>query len=316
MHGKQFESASRDAVLRVMADRALATLDSIGDAVLSTDQAGNVTYLNPVAERMTGWSTSDACGKPLRDVMRIINADTREPVRDPLAMAMRQDVIVGLGANSLLIRRDGYEFPIEDTAAPIHDRNGQVTGAVIIFRDVGQALALTLRMSHLAQHDALTGLPNRLLLNDRLDRAVAAARRHGSSLAVLFMDLDGFKQINDRLGHAAGDQVLQSVASRLVASVRGSDTVSRQGGDEFVALLSEVACVEDAAFHADRLVAAIAAPLRIGGRNLHIAASVGIGVYPTDGSDAEELLRTADLDLLRVKARRRSWPPLPIAAAV
>lgn len=305
MRSSQFKSAVYDASLSVVADRALDTLDSIGDAVLSTDQAGNVTYLNAVAERMCGWATSDALGKPLQDVMRIINAETREPVGDPLAMAMRQDAVVALGANSLLIRRDGHEIPIEDTAAPIHDRNGQMTGAVIVFRDVGQALALTLRMSHLAQHDALTGLPNRLLLNDRLDRAIAAARRHGRSLAVLFMDLDGFKHINDRLGHAAGDRVLQSVASRLLASVRDSDTVSRQGGDEFVVLLAEVACAGDAAFHADKLRAALAAPHRIEGRQLHISASAGIGMYPADGNDAKELMRKADLDLLRVKARRR-----------
>jgi diguanylate cyclase (GGDEF)-like protein/PAS domain S-box-containing protein len=315
MFGKMPEGAVQADAMRLAAERAQATLDSIGDAVLSTDRAGNVTYLNPVAERMCGWSTPEACGKPLQEVMRIISADTREPVRDPLEMAMRQDAFVGLGANCLLIRRDGQELPIEDTAAPIHDRDGRVTGAVIIFRDVGQALALTLRMSHLAQHDALTGLPNRLLLNDRLDRAVAAARRHGKSLAVLFMDLDDFKGINDRLGHAAGDEVLQSVASRLVSSVRDSDTVSRQGGDEFVVLLAEVACVEDAAFHADKLVAAIAAPHRIDGRDLHIAASVGIGVYPADGNDAEKLLRSADLDLLRVKARRRGRSQAAIGAA-
>ena len=160
--------------------RALLTLDSIGDAVLSTDLAGKVTYLNAVAERMTGWSAIEAAGRPLQDVMRMIDADSREPVRDPLALAVRCQANVGVGVNCLLVARDGHETPIEDTAAPIRDRDGRVIGAVIVFHDIGAARALSLRMSHLAQHDVLTGLPNRLLLTDRLDRAVASARRLGS----------------------------------------------------------------------------------------------------------------------------------------
>jgi len=186
---------------------------------------------------------------------------------------------------------------------------------VIVFRDVGVARALSLRMSHLAQHDVLTGLPNRLLLTDRLERAIAASCRHGSSLAVLFMDLDHFKRINDRLGHAAGDRMLQSVARRLVACVRRSDTVSRHGGDEFVVLLTDVACAEAVAFSADNLLVAIAAAHRIGDQDLHVTASVGISLYPADGTDPETLLKEADLALLRAKAHRRPWPPLAMAAA-
>ena len=294
---------------------AKLTLDSIGDAVLSTDLAGNITYLNPVAERMTGWSESEAVGRPLREVMRIIDADSRKPVRNPLTIAIECDTNVSVSENSVLVGRDGRESAIEDTAAPIHDRNGKVTGAVIVFHDVGVARALSLRMSHLAQHDVLTGLPNRMLLADRLDQAIAAARRHGSLLAVLYADLDHFKRINDSLGHAAGDQVLQSVARRLVASVRRSDTVSRQGGDEFVVLLSEVACVEDAASSAGNLLAAISAPQRIEGRNLRVTASVGASVYPSDGLEAATLLKKADLALLHAKAQRPAWPSLAMIAA-
>jgi len=296
-------------------DDAMATLNSIGDAVLSTDLAGNVTYLNPVAERMTGWSVREAGGRPSQEVMRIIDAESREPVRDPLALAVRCDANVGVSENCLLMSRDGRESAIEDTASPIRDRHGRVIGAVIVFRDVGAARALSLRMSYLAQHDVLTGLPNRLLLGDRLDRAVAASRRHGSSLAVLFVDVDGLKRINDRFGHATGDRVLQAVADRLVASVRRSDTVSRNGGDEFVVLLTEVACAADASFSAENLLAAIAAPLRVEGLALYVTASAGIGVYPADGTDAETILKKADLGLLRAKAHRRAPPPLAMAAA-
>ena len=156
----------------------------------------------------------------------------------------------------MLIRRDGYESAIEDTAAPIRDRRGQVTGAVIVFHDVGAARAMSLRMSYLAQHDFLTELPNRMLLNDRLTQAIASAHRHRKSLALLFVDVDHFKRINDSLGHAIGDQLLKSIARRLVACVRSSDTVSRHGGDEFVILLSEVAHPEDAAATADKILAA------------------------------------------------------------
>jgi diguanylate cyclase (GGDEF)-like protein/PAS domain S-box-containing protein len=307
----QENAAVDDVASGLHESQALLTLNSIGDAVLSTDLSGMVTYLNAVAERMTGWSEYAAVGRPLQEVMRIVDADSREPVRDPLALAIRCEANVGVGVNCLLIARDGRETPIEDTAAPIRDRKGRVIGAVIVFHDVGAAQALSQRMSHLAQHDVLTGLPNRLLLTDRLDRAMASARRLGNLLAVLFIDLDRFKSINDGLSHAAGDQVLQSVASRLVAGVRRSDTVCRHGGDEFVVLLPEVASAENAQRSADKLCAAIAAPHLIEGSDLYLTASAGVGVYPADGADAESLMKKADLELLQAKAQRRAARAVP-----
>jgi diguanylate cyclase (GGDEF)-like protein/PAS domain S-box-containing protein len=299
------ERSAYAEALFLQKERAQVTLNSIGDAVVSTDVAGNVTYLNPVAESMTGWSLQEASGRPLQEVLRIIDADSREPALNPLALAMLHDKTVGLSPNCVLIRRDGYESAIEDTAAPIHDQRGQVTGAVIVFHDVGVARAMSIRMSYLAQHDSLTGLPNRTLLNDRLTQAIALARRHGKSLAVLYVDVDRFKQINDSLGHAIGDQLLQSIARRLLTCVRSSDTVSRRGGDEFVVLLSEVTCAEDAARSADRILAAMRRPQRIDQQDLHVTVSVGIGVYPDDGMDAETLLQNADIALLRAKAHGR-----------
>jgi diguanylate cyclase (GGDEF)-like protein/PAS domain S-box-containing protein len=285
---------------------AQQALDAIGDAVLCVDLAGDVTYLNPVAVRMTGWPRSEAIGKALAEVMPILDADTRRSVTNPLLDAMTRNTVVTLQDNCLLVRCDGSESPIEDTAAPMHDPDGQVTGGVIVFRSVGAALAMSQQMSRQALHDVLTGLPNRLLLRDRIEQAIAAARRHHRALAVLYMDLDAFKHVNDSIGHAAGDQVLQSVARRLVAGVRRQDTVCRLGGDEFVVLLSEVSCADDATLGAGKLCAAIAEPLNLEGRVISVTASVGVAVYPSDGRDVDSLLERADQALLRSTPRRRA----------
>ena len=240
--------ALRYAVERKMLDdalfaeqqRAQATLNSIGDAVICCDESGNVTFLNVVAEKMTGWSSGEAAGRPMAEVFRIVDATSRAPVANPMTAAIAVDRTMNLPLNCILLRRGGLEIPIEDSVAPTHDSAGRPTGAVIVFRDVTVALAIATaarvmaqHMSHAAQHDFLTGLPNRLFLTDRLAQAIAHAERYTTKLAVLFVDLDGFKEINNTLGHAVGDRLLQSIAQRLVDRVRGSDTVSRQGGDEF-----------------------------------------------------------------------------------
>lgn len=287
-------------------ERAQVTLDSIGDAVMSCDVDGNVTYLNAAAESLTGWSRMEAVGRPLPQVFRIIDAITREAVPNPMALAIRRDQIAGLTANCVLMRRDGVEAAIEDSAAPIHDRRGQVTGAVMVFHDVSATRALSLRISHLAQYDGLTDLPNRILLNDRLSHSITLAQRHRKRLAVLFLDVDRFKHVNDSLGHKVGDRLLQSVAQRLLACVRTSDTVSRQGGDEFVILLSEVTHAQDAAVSAAKILRALSPPHRIDEHNLHLTASIGIVLYPDDGTDGETLLKHADFAMYHAKDKGRN----------
>ena len=222
-----------------------------------------------------------------------------------MEMAVGQDRTVHLPSNCILIRRDGFEIPIEDSVAPIHDREGQATGAVIVFRDVSAARAMALQMAHSAEHDFLTGLPNRMLLNDRISQAIALAPRHMNKVAVLFLDLDGFKHINDSLGHPIGDKLLQSIAKRLVDCVRGSDTVSRQGGDEFVVLLSEVEQSEDAAITARRMLQAVAEAHSIDQHDLHVTTSIGVSVYPDDGLDAETLIKNADTAMYQAKENGR-----------
>jgi diguanylate cyclase (GGDEF)-like protein len=181
-----------------------------------------------------------------------------------------------------------------------------VTGAVIAFRDVSMARAMSLELSRLAQHDVLTNLPNRALFNDRLSQAIALAHRQAAHLALLFVDLDRFKDVNDSFGHAMGDTLLQSVAHRLLACVRSSDTVSRHGGDEFVMLLSHVEGAEDAGVTAERVIAALVAPLRVAGRNLQVTASIGVSVYPDDAQEAETLLNAADTAMYHAKGNGRS----------
>src|ERR1700734_3487694 len=285
---------------------AQVTLNSIGDAVVCTNINGPVSYLNIIAERLTGWPKSEAIGRPLEEVFRIIDSETRATVPNPMSMAAHQNRIVGLPPTCILIRRDGVESAIEDSSAPIHDRRGRVTGAVMVFHDVSTARALTLQLAYFAQHDSLTELPNRTLLNDRLTHAISVARRHHARLAVLYVDLDRFKNINDSLGHLVGDHLLKSVALRLSECVRDSDTVSRLGADEFVIVLSEMTHARDAAVCAEKLLQTVRIPHVVDSHELHVTASIGVSVYPEDGSDLETLLQNADSAMYEAKDRGRN----------
>jgi diguanylate cyclase (GGDEF)-like protein/PAS domain S-box-containing protein len=299
------ERKSAEEALFIEKERAQVTLNSIGDAVACTDISGRVTFLNLVAEKMTGWQRQEAVGQPLAEIFRILDATSRETIPNPMEMTVGQDRGVHLPSSCILIRRDGFEIPIEDSIAPIHDREGQATGAVIVFRDVSAARAMAVQMTHSAQHDFLTGLPNRMLFNDRVSRAIALAPRHRKKVAVLFLDLDGFKHINDSLGHPTGDKLLQSIAVRLGACIRSTDTVSRQGGDEFVVLLSEVEHEEDPAITARRILRAVAEAHSIDQHDLHVTTSIGVSIYPDDGLDAETLIKNADTAMYQAKENGR-----------
>ena len=274
--------------------------------MLTTDLLGNVSYLNPVAEEMTGWSCEDALGRPLAEVFKIVDGTLRQTAANPAQHAIEEDSIVGLAADCVLIRPDGSESAIEDSAAPIHNRDGKVTGAVLVFHDVSQSRAMALKMSHQAQHDFLTGLPNRLLLTERLSMAIRLADRHSKQVALMFLDVDYFKRINDSLGHAIGDQLLQSVADRLATCVRGTDTVCRQGGDEFVILLAEIEQPQDAAYVAEKLLAALAVPQLVGGHELYVTLSIGISVYPDDSHDVDTVMQNADTAMYFAKTGGRN----------
>jgi diguanylate cyclase (GGDEF)-like protein/PAS domain S-box-containing protein len=291
-----------EEALFVEKERAQVTLKSIGEAVVCTDIHGNITFLNVVAETMTGWPLHQAAGRPIAEILPILDAATRHPLASPFEVKEDPTLAPLL---SILVRRDGFEIAIEGSAARIRDRTGSPTGAVVVFRDVTTARAMSQEMAHAAQHDFLTGLPNRGLLSDRIGQAIALASRHQKHVAVLFLDLDGFKHINDSLGHPIGDRILQSIGERLASGVRSSDTVSRQGGDEFVVLLSEIDRVEEAAISATRLLDAVAEAHSIDQTQLHITTSIGISVYPEDGSDAETLIKNADTAMYQAKENGR-----------
>ena len=285
------------------------TLDAIGEGVLRTDSQGNVTYLNRVAEEVTGWSREEAQGRPAADVLRLIDGASRASVDTSLGAAAQENETAGCmtsGTNRILVRRDGFEIDIESKTTLIREHGERVTGTIVAFRDVSAERARSLEMSHLAQHDALTDLPNRVLFYDRLAQAISLAERQDKQLAVMFVDLDHFKKINDSLGHDVGDKLLQSVAERLKACVRRSDTIGRLGGDEFVVLLSQVEHAEDAAISARKALRALTAPHRIDGKSLDLNVSIGVSTYPSDGQDADSLLNRADNAMYEAKQRGRN----------
>jgi diguanylate cyclase (GGDEF)-like protein/PAS domain S-box-containing protein len=299
------QSAVSRADLLAERERTRVTLGSVADAVVTADFRGRVNYLNGVAEAMTGWTQEEAANRDIAEIVKIVDATTRCIVPNPVVVAIRENKAVSSASNHVLLSREGTESVIEDSAAPIHDGCGRAAGAVMVFRDVSLARARALRMAHLAQHDSLTELPNRVLFEDRLTQAMIRARRNRHRLAVLYLDIDRFKSVNDALGHAAGDQLLRSIAKRLGACVRSSDTVCRHGGDEFVILLPEIGHSEDAGVIAQKVLLSLGAPHRVAEQDVHVTGSIGIVTFPEDGTDLETLLARADIAMYKAKAAGR-----------
>ena len=284
-------------------ERWLATtLRSIGDAVMATDLDGAVTFMNQQAETLTGWSLADARARPLSEVLRLVQAADHAPVGDLVARVLAENAVIELGPNTLLLARDGGELPVDNSAAPIRDQAGSVSGFVIVFRDITARKQAEAQLRYSAVHDPLTGLANRALLMDRLEHAFEHARRHTEhQFAVLYLDLDGFKAINDSLGHLTGDQVLVAVARRLEASLRAEDTVARVGGDEFVILLESIIDLRGAAYVAARIQQNMAAPMPTEGPAVTVGISIGIAMYGPDDQQATDILRDADAAMYQAK---------------
>jgi diguanylate cyclase (GGDEF)-like protein/PAS domain S-box-containing protein len=286
--------------------QALVTLQSIGDAVITTDMDSKVTYLNPIAEKMTGWELAEAKGKPILEVFRILNESTRKLAPNPVDVVLAHGTVCGIANHTVIVSRTGEEFAIEDSAAPIINVDGNTIGVVLVFHDVSQAKQMAEKMSYLAEHDFLTDLPNRLLLTDRVTQALSAAKRKKTRIAILYLDIDHFKKINDTLGHQIGDQLLMTLSRRLQSCIREMDTISRQGGDEFVVLLSEFDSPITPVEVAEKLLNEASSTLQVGVNELNVSASIGIAMYPEDGESADMLLKNADAAMYYAKGLGRN----------
>jgi len=287
-------------------ERALVTLASIGDGVIRADPQGRIDYLNPVAERLTGWSSERAVGQPVSEVFRIVDEVTRQPLLDPLDRCLAEGKVVESPGHALLLSDDGKEYSVRDTAAPIRDRRGQLLGAVLVFKDVTQLRGMEREMIYLASHDALTGLINRREFEARLKRAIRTARAEQRHHVLLYLDLDEFKIINDTCGHLAGDEMLQQITALLRSRVRRSDTLARLGGDEFGVLLED--CPLDQARQIAEEIRRTVRDFRFSWKDQLFEVGVSIGFVPVsnDSGDLAQTMSAADAALYVAKDNGRN----------
>jgi diguanylate cyclase (GGDEF)-like protein/PAS domain S-box-containing protein len=275
-------------------------LKSIGEGVIATDRLGNITFMNPVAEKLTGWRQPESINKPLTSVLHLTEEESGKPYRLSVPRLLNENFQNPVNGNVLIINYDD-KVPIELSTALIRDQKDNVSGLVLVLHDLTERKRYEEKLRFSAIHDHLTELPNRFLFFDRLNVALAQAQRDGHQLAVLMLDLDEFKNVNDTWGHNIGDKLLQSVADHLIRMFRRSDTIARLGGDEFVLLLPEIPHVEVAQNVAERVVLSFNKPFVFEGLTISITASIGISIFPGDGEDADTLTRNADIAMYRAK---------------
>ena len=287
-------------------ERLRVTLNHIGEAVITADMSGRVTYLNPVAEAMTGWTSEEANGHPLSEVFNIIHSQTDESAPNPVELIFQGKTDVGLALHTVLIQRSGNTLNIEDSAAPIRDQHGKIIGAVLIFHDVTQALDMTAQMTYQASHDALTGLIDRREFERRLERMLLPDKQDGKQHTLLYLDLDQFKIVNDTCGHMAGDALLKQVTTILQAQLRTNDILARVGGDEF-GLLLESCPVESALRVADLLRQTV--------HDFHfvwkekvfqLGISIGLVTFGNGSETLPDILRMADAACYLAKDKGRN----------
>lgn len=291
--------------LRRELERATATLAAIGDGVIRTDAAGRIDYLNAAAEALTGCRAADVIGSQAAEVFRLVDELSREALADPVARCLREGHIVASPPHTLLRGADG-EIAVRNSAAPIHDAAGAVVGAVLVFQDVTELRSMEREMSYLASHDALTGLLNRREFEVRLKRAVGSARDEERGHALLYLDLDEFKVINDTCGHLAGDEMLKQVTARLRAGVRRADSLARLGGDEFGVLLED--CPLARARQTAEVLRRSLREFRFSYQDQVFEVGVSIGLVPIDiaSADLAQVMSAADAACYVAKDRGRN----------
>lgn len=291
------EMARRDRAEEILRDREAwlrVVLQSIADAVITTDAEAKITSMNPAAEVLTGWPLAQAMGRPIQLVMDLVHEDTIRAAPNPVVAAMQERRATGMLDDAVLLRRDGTSIAVEDTAAPIFDDRGRLVGGVIVFHDVTEKRRLVREMAERATHDPLTGLFNRFEFDIQLGRALDSAKTHGHEHCLLYIDLDHFKVVNDTSGHSVGDRLLREVVGLLQASVRASDLIARLGGDEFGVLLPH--CGLDAGQRVAEAIHQRLEEFRFEneGRRFRIGASIGLALIDGHWRDCEVLMQAAD----------------------
>ncbi|RPH45315.1 MAG: EAL domain-containing protein [Burkholderiales bacterium] len=274
--------------------------ERIADAIVMADSRRRIVSVNPAFVALTGWTEAEVLG---RDTDALLH---EPPHPDGFWEALGKEPD-GLWRGEVgLRRRDGRVLVALQTASRVPEAEDDEVRYVLTCSDLTSMRRAQEELSYLAHHDVLTGLPNRALLDERLDHELQRARRLGHGVALMFIDLDGFKTINDSLGHAAGDRLLQEVGRRLRASIRDADTAARLGGDEFVVVMTDLAQPEDASRLADKLLSLLAEPVDVGGRKVKGSASIGVAVFPQDGGDRGSLMMAADSAMYAAKASGRN----------
>jgi diguanylate cyclase (GGDEF)-like protein/PAS domain S-box-containing protein len=275
-------------------ERAQVTLASIGDGVIRTDPTGAIDYLNPVAERLTGWKAGEAIGLTVPEVFQVVDEITRKPLADPVDRCLQEGKVVESPGHALLLSKDSKEYSVRDSAAPIYDRTGASLGAVLVFKDVTQLRGMEREMIYLASHDALTGLINRREFEVRLKRAIRGARAERRHHVLLYLDLDEFKVVNDTCGHLVGDEMLKQITALLRSRVRRSDLLARLGGDEFGVLLED--CPLDHARQIAEEMRRTVREFRFCWRDQIFEVGVSIGLVPinTESGDLAQVMSAAD----------------------
>jgi len=274
-------------------EQAFVTLSSIAEGIMTTDRAGKVTYMNPTAERLSGWRTTEALGQPLSTVLPLVAETTRQPIEDIPTRCLREDRTVDLIGDVVLVRRDGTEVPLGDSAAPLRDRNGATIGVVMVFHDVTERRRTIHTLTHEASHDSLTGLVNRMEFERRLGR-VRAETEEGEEHALCYLDLDGFKLVNDTVGHEAGDALLKAISRLTDDRIRSRDTVARLGGDEFGVLLEHCALAKAEEIATDLQHAIENLDFTWQEATFPIGASIGVVPITATSGRSADLLRAAD----------------------
>ncbi|MCI0530051.1 MAG: diguanylate cyclase, partial [Nitrospira sp.] len=283
------------------------TLRCISDGVIAVDQDGFITFINSVAEGLTGWKQQEALGQDASNVFHLIHEERRTPIEAPVKKTFLESPVVGPTEHVLLVAKDGTETPVEYSMAPIKDELGSILGAALVFHDITERQEQAAAREYQVLHDALTGLPNRTLFHDRLEQSILVGHRTGRPLALFFISLEGFEEINQKVGRYIGDLLLQQIGQRLWDTLRRCDTVARIGGYEFVVLLPGAGLLEHATVVVQKLLRVMEDPFTLEGKTLHVQIRIGVALFPEHSEDANTLVHQAYIAMEEAKQAGKNY---------